>query len=475
MGLRYNVGMRFRQISIPVLLLAWFALISPTPANAATTLSAEIVSWQVIGLDSNNPVGGTPELFLVQVQITNNGSEPATNVAATLTIGTSVSPSIANPCGGNCVVLVSPSTDFVGTIAPGATVDAYWTVRVVRTADAFDTLTPINVSVTADNAPAVTATQVPRSPAPCGQPDTPASTLLVENLISQSRNDVLTYSVIGGIQQPDGSWSVPQGSTFTVVVQAETAVAYNEISVPALVNPTGTIGPISTSFTFSQGTLSDDDVYTTNAGGSVTAQYVYSADVVGTLQLSQLIYDCSGNSFHYNSDYLIDSVTINIVGSPNIVLSKRATPSGSISPGDVLTYTIDYRNDGSGSATNFVLTDSVDPSLTGVTVANGGTFDSATRVVTWNIGTVGPGVSGSVSFTATVDDFAGGRTIRNAATGDADQFNPITTALITSAVRQTTPVTGTHSALLAILGWASIGFGLALADRKLERVRLAQH
>jgi len=328
------------------------------------------------------------------------------------------------------------------------------------------------VSVTADNAPAVTATQVSRAPAPCGQPDTPGSTLQVENLISQARNDVLSYTVIGGTQQPDGSWNVPQGSTFTVVVQAETAVNYQEISVPAIADPTGTLNPISTSFTYSQGTPSDDDIYTTNAGGSVTANYVYSATRVGTLRLSQLIYDCSGNSFHYNSDYLIDSITINVVGSPNIVLSKRASPAGSISPGEVLTYTIDYRNNGSGAATNFVITDTVDPSLTGVTVLNGGTFDSATKVVTWNVGTVAAGASGSVSFSATVDDFAGGKTIRNTATGVADQFGPITTAQITTAVRQTTPVTGAPSALLAILGWASIGFGIALADRKLEKILL---
>ena len=461
------MGVHPRRIAIPLLLLAWFTLISSTPAMAATTLSAEIVSWQVIGLDSNQPASSEPELYLVQAQVTNSGGETATGVDATLSLG---APTPTDCGGGPCVFLVSPATYSIGSIAPGAKADAFWTVRVVKTAAAEGTETPITVSVTAANAPAVAATQLPRTGL-CS-PDTAGGILRVEGLVSQNRNHVLSYAVSPGIQLPDGSWEVVLGSSFTVTVIAHTATDYNEISVPAIVDPSGNLTPIATSFDYENG-ATDDDIYTLEAGGNVTAEYVYRAAGIGDVSLSQLIYDCSGSSYHYNSDYRVNSVTIHVVGAPSqpsMSLTKQVSPSGTVSPGDRVTFTITYTNTGLAPATNFVITDVVDPSLNDPVVSSGGIFDPATRTITWNLGTVAGLSSGSVTFTATVDDFAGGRTIRNAATGDADQFNPITTALITSSVRQTTPVTGAHSALLAILGLASIGFGIALSDRKLEPV-----
>lgn len=452
-----------------LLALFVFWLLPALPAYAQTTLSAEIVSWQVIGLDSNDPVGGTPEFFLVQAKITNTGGEPATNAAATLSLG-ALSP---NPCApADCISLVSPASDSLGTIAPGATVDAFWTVRVAKTAAAIGTSTPVTITASATNAPTVTATQADRIPAPCGIPDTPGGTLFVQRLISQARNDVLSYSVSSGVQLPDGSWEVTQGTTFTVNVVADTATAYDEISVPATVDPTGTITPLSVSFTYQLGTPSDDDIYTSNAGGTVNASYAFDASALGTVSLSQLIYDCSGNSFHYNSDYLVDSVTIHVVAPPPaITLTKSSVPSGLVDPGQSVTFTIAYRNTG-GPATNFVIMDVVDPLLTEIVPGAGGTYDPGTRTITWNVGSVPARASGTVSFRAAVDDFAGGKTITNVATGTADRMAPVTSPPLRITARPTTPVTGAQAPLLAILGWAAIGFGDALSSRRLERLRL---
>lgn len=463
------MGTPVRARRIYRILLALFVVLvglqQSSPAFAATTLTAEIVSWQIIGLDSNDPTGGTPELFLVQAQVTNTGAEPATDAFATISL---TSP----PCGSvDCVTLVSASTDQLGTIAPGETVDAFWTVRVAKTPLAFGTVTQVEVTAGASNAPTVIATQVDRAPPPCGSDATPGGTLLVEDLISQSRNDVISYTVSPGTQRADGSWEIPQGSSFTVTVIAQTATNYEEISVPATVDPEGTITPTGVSFTYELGTPSDDDIYTLNAGGQVTAVYEFSATSLGTVTLSQLIYDCSGNSFHYNSDYLIDSVVIHVVGTPAITMSKTSSPSQSVAPGDQMTFTINYSNTGTGDATNFVITDSVDPNLTNVTVADGGVYDPAMRLITWNIGTVPAGTSGSVSFTATVGDFAGGLTIRNFAVGVADGLDPVQTTELRIAVQETIPVTGLPSALLAILGWAALGIGDVLNSRRIESLR----
>lgn len=458
--------------------LMLFAVFPQPPAEAATTLTAEIVSWQIIGLDSND-INGSPEKFLVQVRITNTGSETATGVSATLVLGSPVDLGIgpiANPCGGACIALVSPATDTVADIPAGQSADAFWTVRVVRSLEAYETLTPITVTASAANAGTVTATQVNRQPPPCGAHETPGSTLLVEGLISQARNDVLSYSLTGGIQRPDGSWEVVLGSQFTVTVLAETTVDYPEISVPAITDPTGTITPISTDFTFSQGTPSDDDIYTLNAGGSVTANYRYDAAAIGTLTLSQLIYDCSGNSFHYNPDYLVDSMTIHVVAppAPVITMTKSVSPATQVPPGTTLTYTISYANTGTGPATNFVITDVLDGFLQDPVPSSPGTYDPATRTLTWSLGTLAAGATGSVSFTAKVSHAAAdGTVINNVGVARADGIDPISSPTISSVVdrRSVIPDTGTTSPVLALLGLASIGFGQTLATRRKLRLR----
>lgn len=445
-----------------------FMVLSASPAHAQPTLSAEIVSWEIIGLDSNEPATSAPEIFMVQVKVTNTGSETATGVAATLTL---TSPD----CGGvACVTVASNPTYTIGSLAPGETRDAFWTVKIAKTSAAFGTSTLVDVSVTADNAPTVSATQAGRDPAPCGNASTPGNTLFVEDLISQNRNNVISYTVSPGVQLADGSWEVIEGSDFTVTVAAHTATVFSEISVPATIDPSGVLSPTSVLITFTQGTASDDDIYTLDAGGEVLAEYRYRASNLGTIQLAQLIYDCSGNSFHYNTDYLSNSITIHVVAAPSepsITLSKSASPNPA-SPGEQITITITYTNSGLAAATNFVITDTVDPLLEGVTPGAGGVFDPATRTITWNVGTV-PGLSsGSVFFTATVSDFSGGRTLTNVAAGTADQFGPISSPRLNVPVRPTTPVTGLASWVLAVLGWASIGFGTALSARRFESLRL---
>lgn len=467
--------MRPARIAIAIVfgLLMSFSL-SSFPASAAASLSAEIVSWQVIGLDSNAPATSAPELYLVQAQVTNTGDAQAENATATLTMS-------PPDCGGvPCIALVSASDYELGTLDPGETADAFWTVSIAKSAVAFDTTTPITVMAEADGVAPVTATQVSRDPPPCGSDPTGASVLFVERLISQSRNNVLSYSVSPGVQLPDRTWEVVQGSDFTVTVLAQTATQYSEISVPAVVDPSGAITPQSVGFTYTLGTRSDDDIYTLNAGGGVTARYDYRATSLGEVRLSQLIYDCSGNSFHYNSDYLVDFITIRVVPpppivngqpdpQPNVTLTKSSSPSGTVDPGEKVTFTISYANSGPGPATNFVISDQIDSNLTNIQPGPGGAYDPSTRTITWTIGTLDSQASGSVSFTAFVDDFAGGKMIRNLAVADADQFDPISSGEVVLTIPETTPVTGIPAGVLAIFGWGLIGAGEVL-NRKKTRI-----
>ena len=84
-------------------------------------------------------------------------------------------------------------------------------------------------------------------------------------------------------------------------------------------------------------------------------------------------------------------------------------------PGDTITYTISYDNHGYGPADNVTIVDTLPPRMTFVSATNGGTYDPATRKVTWNLGTVNFGVNGQVKVVAKLDPVfpAGTTTLTN--------------------------------------------------------------
>ncbi|MEW5799166.1 MAG: hypothetical protein AB1728_09190 [Bacteroidota bacterium] len=79
-------------------------------------------------------------------------------------------------------------------------------------------------------------------------------------------------------------------------------------------------------------------------------------------------------------------------------LSKSTSAVAGVNPNDTIRYTLTYTNTGTVQLTNVVVTDSLVQGLSNsVVVYNGGSYDSTTRKVTWNIGTVNVGASASVA------------------------------------------------------------------------------
>ncbi len=74
-------------------------------------------------------------------------------------------------------------------------------------------------------------------------------------------------------------------------------------------------------------------------------------------------------------------------------------------PGQTITYTLAYSNSGAGPALNATLMDvlNVNVTLVGGSITGGGAYNAGTRTVTWNLGRVGPGAAGSLSFQVTVN------------------------------------------------------------------------
>jgi uncharacterized repeat protein (TIGR01451 family)/MYXO-CTERM domain-containing protein len=93
---------------------------------------------------------------------------------------------------------------------------------------------------------------------------------------------------------------------------------------------------------------------------------------------------------------LFDSYCAAANGQPSITLSKTAPATVK---GATITFTIDYLNQGPTVALSAVLTDSVPAGTTFVSATSGGTL--ASGKVTWNLGNLGVGEAGGVSFTVT--------------------------------------------------------------------------
>lgn len=114
---------------------------------------------------------------------------------------------------------------------------------------------------------------------------------------------------------------------------------------------------------------------------------------------------------------LTDSVTFTTtVKAPRITLTKKVIPEGDQPPGTELTYVIEFRNEGTGTAYSVVMTDAVPPHTSyvadSVTVNGVSKTDSpddgdgvsvVNRIVTVNIGDLSPGASGRITFKVKIE------------------------------------------------------------------------
>lgn len=117
---------------------------------------------------------------------------------------------------------------------------------------------------------------------------------------------------------------------------------------------------------------------------------------------------------------------------PVLTLTKSASAT-QVSPGDQLTYTLEYGNVGNDVAEQFVVRDYLPSSTTFVSANEGGTFSQG--LITWNVGTVPPGGGGIVSLTVQIDSpLSNGTTLQNVAAAESLRSFPISAPTITTLV-----------------------------------------
>lgn len=93
-----------------------------------------------------------------------------------------------------------------------------------------------------------------------------------------------------------------------------------------------------------------------------------------------------------------------VESAPRFVFEKTALDlnGGRVEPGDVIRYTVSIRNTGTSVARGVRLNDPLDLNLAFVSATGAGSFDSATRTLTWSIGELGLDETQTVSFDARI-------------------------------------------------------------------------
>jgi uncharacterized repeat protein (TIGR01451 family) len=127
--------------------------------------------------------------------------------------------------------------------------------------------------------------------------------------------------------------------------------------------------------------------------------------------------DANGNSLPQEDDYVDVLVT-----APVFTFSKTADVSEA-DPGDDITYTIYYKNTGTGDATNVWMNDTI-PADTTLKSTSPAYNASSGDTYMWDLGTVGAGADGTITIVVTVDAFTpDGTLLRNTATLDYSDAN----------------------------------------------------
>jgi uncharacterized repeat protein (TIGR01451 family) len=130
-------------------------------------------------------------------------------------------------------------------------------------------------------------------------------------------------------------------------------------------------------------------------------------------------------------------VDVTVSSAPVLDVTKSASQSV-VDAGGTITYVIEYKNSGTDEATGLQLEDHLPPEVTFVSATGGATHISG--VVTWPLGTLPPGDTGSVTLAVKVNSpLADGTVLHNHVTLTSNQTPPVSSPM-TDVVVNSTPV-----------------------------------
>jgi len=185
----------------------------PRAALGSPVLGVSPITWNVVGLDSNN-VNVGPNNFPVGARVCNTGTDPATTVSASF-----VWDDGADPYSGHPYINLrtgSLSSISMPSLAPGSCADFYFEVSITRNASAYDKTRRYHINVTADGGISLSTPQ-PRE-------------IYVEHLVSQNRNATTDIKLDGVSIPPVGTMALVVGQTYNITLVGFTATnGYEQI------------------------------------------------------------------------------------------------------------------------------------------------------------------------------------------------------------------------------------------------------
>ena len=167
------------------------------PMFAHATLTITLLTWNVVGLDSNNPTAG-PKFFPVGARVCSNVA--TTNVAVNWNWDSANAN--VNLRAGSLATITLP------TIGVGACADAYFEIEVNQVPAAYDTTRRYHITATDGSGTASSPT--PRE-------------VYVEHLISQNRNSIIGIKLNGVSIPAGGSMNLVVVNTYTIELDGGTA------------------------------------------------------------------------------------------------------------------------------------------------------------------------------------------------------------------------------------------------------------
>jgi LPXTG-motif cell wall-anchored protein len=430
------------RAAVALVLVAGGLVFWSTQASASAALTVTPLTFNVVGLDSNN-VNAGPNTFPIGGRVCNTGDAAATNVSTTLAWATS----------STYISLTSPSLRASGTIAANSCADVYFEVQVARNAAAYDTARRFVLTATADGG--VSAS----SPSP--------REIYVEHLVSQNRNSIDT------ITAPSTMYL---GQTYTITMDGSTATQGYEQDESYITLDPSIFRVISAGLTYTSPAGATNDkpwadacgfdfdptspnyrscvgplTYTGGKAGG-DEHMTYTVEIIGTgaVSLSGVIYDFSGSSYHYNSDYGAVATTFNVTAAPSADLSVTSSHTDPFTRGTNDSYTWTVANAGpSDAAGPLTVTSTLPGSLSFISGSGAGaTCAGVAQVVTC---TLADGLAQGASVPLTINvavspsalaSFTPSVTV-NSPTHDPDTANNTATDPTTTLAPPTTTTTST--------------------------------
>ncbi len=406
---------------------------TPLAGAAVTTTVTSAPGMSVVSTDAPDPVAAGGNLTYT-LSYSNTGSADATGVVISDTVP--VSTTFVSATGGGTL---SPGvvTWSIGALASGASGTVTMTVKVGS---------PLaNGTVIHNQTYSISSAQ---TSAVSGPDDT--TTVTSSPALAVSAVDAPDPVVAGANLTYTLSYSNTGSADATGVVISDTV-------------------PVSTTFVSATGggTLSPGVV--TWSIGSVAAGA--SGTVTMTVRVGSPL--ANGTVIH-NQTYSISSAQTSAVGGPDDTTTVTSSPVLAVSAVDApdpvvaganLTFTLSYSNTGNAGATGVVIGDTVPANTTFVSATGGGTLSAG--VVTWSIGSLAAGASGSVQMVVRVaSPLPNGTVITNGAYNiDSAQTTPVNGAAITTTVTSA-PVLGISAtdAPDPVLAGANLTYTLSYAN-----------